>query len=165
MRWRGFARCSYSPIAPARSGLQSKLRLPWLGQLPVAYCSRRALAGLNPENPDRNNRPEHGEAGDCPARDVDRAIRFRSIDHRVAPVGHDSLHIASVRRSPPAAQGSNPCGSSSAMPRQHDCQKRTAPVWETEAVGLWRHVPGWAGTRPSKLKNKARDSCPEVQCP
>ena len=69
----------------------------------------RTTTGLNPENPNRNNRPKHGQAGDCPARDVDRTIRFRSIDHRVVPVGHDSLReIASVGRSPPAAQGSNP---------------------------------------------------------
>ena len=76
---------------------------------PVACRSRCALAGLNPENPDRNNRPEHGQTGDGPTRDVDRATCFRSIDHRVVPVGHDSLReIASGGRSPPAAQGSNP---------------------------------------------------------
>ena len=33
--------------------------------------------GLNPENPNRNNRPEHG--------------RPPLIDHPVVPVGHDSL--------------------------------------------------------------------------
>jgi hypothetical protein len=31
-----------------------------LKPFPVACRSRRALAGLNPENPDRNDRREHG---------------------------------------------------------------------------------------------------------
>jgi hypothetical protein len=57
VRWRGLARWSGSP--GALYGLDAD-RLAQPGRLPVACRSRRASAGLNPENPDRNNRPEHG---------------------------------------------------------------------------------------------------------
>jgi len=46
---------------------------------------------LNPKNPNRNDGPEHGQAGNRPARHINRTIRFRPVDHRIAPVGHSSL--------------------------------------------------------------------------
>src|ERR1700682_1246927 len=90
-----------------------------LEQTALALLRRRfglALVGnsgqgkptLNPEHPDGHDRTEHGQAGNRPSGDVDRTIRFRSIDHRIVPMGHNSLlEVASVGRSPAAAQGSN----------------------------------------------------------
>jgi hypothetical protein len=46
---------------------------------------------LNPQNPDSNNGSEYGQSTDGPARDVERAIGFGSIDHGVVPMGHESL--------------------------------------------------------------------------
>ena len=50
-----------------------------------------AVFGLNPQNPDRNDGPEHGQARNRPARHVSRAIRLRPVHHRIVPVGHNSL--------------------------------------------------------------------------
>jgi NAD(P)-dependent dehydrogenase (short-subunit alcohol dehydrogenase family) len=49
---------------------------------------RGALPALNPENPNRNDGPEHCRTADRPARHVNRTIRFRPVDHRIVPVGH-----------------------------------------------------------------------------
>jgi hypothetical protein len=46
---------------------------------------------LNPENPNRNNGPEHGKRGNRPARDVNPTIRLGPVYHRIVPVSHDSL--------------------------------------------------------------------------
>lgn len=47
--------------------------------------------GLNPENPDRDDGAEHGEAGNRPARHVRGVIGCRSLHHGIAPLGHDRL--------------------------------------------------------------------------
>jgi hypothetical protein len=51
----------------------------------------KSFPALNPKNPNRNNGREHGQTANCPTRRVNRAIRFRSIDHTIVPVGHNSL--------------------------------------------------------------------------
>ena len=52
----------------------------------VGICYR-----LNPKNPNRDDGAEYGQAGYRPARHVNRAIRFRPVDHPIVPVGHESL--------------------------------------------------------------------------
>jgi hypothetical protein len=54
-------------------------------------ASTAGIAALNPENPHGYDGPDHGQSTNRPAGRVGRAVCFRSIDHRVVPVGHDSL--------------------------------------------------------------------------
>lgn len=51
----------------------------------------KSFPALNPKNPNRDNGPQHGQAGYRPTRRVNRTIRFRSVDHIVVPVSHNSL--------------------------------------------------------------------------
>jgi hypothetical protein len=46
---------------------------------------------LNPQHPDRDDRPEHRQAGNRPTRRVHRAVGFGPVDHLVVPVGHAGL--------------------------------------------------------------------------
>jgi hypothetical protein len=48
-------------------------------------------SGSNSEKPNRNDGTKHGQAGNRPARDVNRTVGFRRVDHRVMPMGHISL--------------------------------------------------------------------------
>ena len=53
-----------------------------------------------------------------------------------------------------------------ALRSQHGCQKEDGPGLANRSRRQTLSVPGESlGTRPSNLKNQARDSCPEVQCP
>jgi len=72
---------------------------------------------LNPEHPNRNDGPKHGQAGNRPTSHVNRAIRFRPVHHGIVPVRHDrllSLPPFDIR-SLPAAQGSMVVASAAAQ--------------------------------------------------
>jgi len=60
----------------------------------VACTVFGASGGLNPENPDSHNRPEHGQTGYSPACCVGRAVRFRPVHQRIVPIAHDGLLAA-----------------------------------------------------------------------
>jgi hypothetical protein len=51
----------------------------------------KSFPALDPKNPNRDNGPEHDQAANPPTRRVNRAIRFRSVDHIIVPVSHNSL--------------------------------------------------------------------------
>src|SRR3984957_8145068 len=46
---------------------------------------------LDREYPNSQDHGQGGQSADCPARRVNRAIRFWPIDHRVVPMRHDRL--------------------------------------------------------------------------
>jgi hypothetical protein len=58
--------------------------------VPRARC-RETASGLNPQNPDRHDGAEYGQAADGPAGDVNRAVRFGPVHHGIVPMRHDRL--------------------------------------------------------------------------
>src|SRR3981189_1446512 len=48
----------------------------------VAKATQKSFR-LNPEQPNCNDGPEHGQAGNRPARYVNSTIRFRPVHHRI----------------------------------------------------------------------------------
>jgi len=52
--------------------------------------SRRSGAS-NPENPDRDDGSQHGQAGNRPARRITGTFGFRPVHHRIMPMGHNRL--------------------------------------------------------------------------
>src|SRR5260370_23991709 len=63
----------------------------------------------NAENPARDDGAEHGQAGNRPACRVSRTGRFRLVNHRIMPIGHDRLltifwRLPLADGSPPAAK-------------------------------------------------------------
>src|SRR5712675_2981352 len=52
-------------------------------------------SGSNSKKPNRNDGTKHGQAGNRPARHVNRTVGLRCVHHRVMPMGHISLLKAS----------------------------------------------------------------------
>src|SRR5712671_5704824 len=48
-------------------------------------------SGSNSKKPNRNDGTKHGQAGNRPARHVNRTVGLRCVHHRVMPMGHISL--------------------------------------------------------------------------
>ena len=78
-----------------------ELRRPFEG-------SRLLNCLLNPEHPNGDNGCDHSEAADRPACHIGRAIRPWPLNHRVAPMVHDSLryYFSPQGRSQGKARGS-----------------------------------------------------------
>src|SRR5207253_7114731 len=99
-RQAGFAKIVGAVLVCSDRSVSNELAVTPVSERHQAVTSGGAeiRSGSNPENPNRNNGPEHGQAGNRPARRVDRTIRFGPVHHGIVPVGHDSLlEIASGR--------------------------------------------------------------------
>ena len=115
-------------------------RLTVPGARPQAASVGGLFHFLNPEHPNRNDGPEHGQAGNRPTSHVNRAIRFRPVHHGIVPVRHDrllSLPPFDIRSSP-AAQGSMAVASAAA-PRFRD-RAATKPLFLASELRFWIYV-------------------------
>src|SRR5450755_2322014 len=69
-----------------RSGASPRTRFTWR-----SHDVAQNRSGSNSKKPNRNDGTKHGQAGNRPARHVNRTVGFRRVHHRVMPVGHISL--------------------------------------------------------------------------
>src|SRR5450631_1834616 len=69
-----------------RSGASPRIRFAWR-----SHDVAQNRCGSNSKKPNRNDGTKHGQAGNRPARHVNRTVGFRRVHHRVMPVGHISL--------------------------------------------------------------------------
>jgi hypothetical protein len=126
-------------------GSNQSHRLTVPGTRPQAASVGGLFHFLNPEHPNRNDGPKHGQTGNRPTSHVNRAIRFRPVHHGIVPVRHDrllSLPPFDIR-SLPAAQGSMAVASAAA-PRFRDraATKLLFPASEPRFwIYVWRTMP------------------------
>jgi hypothetical protein len=126
-------------------------RLTFPGARPQAASVGGLFHFLNPEHPNRNDGPEHGQAGNRPTSHVNRAIRFRPVHHGIVPVRHDrllSLPPFDIR-SLSAAQGSMAVASAAAQ-RFRD-RAATKPLFLASEPRFWIYV--WR-TMPLALRTE-----------
>ena len=120
-------------------------RLTVPGARPQAASVGGLFHFLNPEHPNRNDGPKHGQAGNRPTSHVNCAIRFRPVHHGIVPVRHDrllSLPPFDIR-SLPAAQGSMAVASAAA-PRFRDRAATRLLFLASEPrfwICVWRTMP------------------------
>jgi hypothetical protein len=129
------------------------------GTRPQAASVDGFFHSLNPEHPNRNDGPKHGQAGNRPTSHVNCAIRFRPVHHGIVPVRHDcllSLPPFDIR-SVPAAQGSMAVARAAA-PRFRDRAATKLLFLASEPrfwICVWRTMPlalrtgAWAFHRQS----------------
>ena len=116
------ARARIQPVRPApglepvaahadfRRGRRHALFGRAVARAPVALRVTIA-SSLDAERPDGHDGRKHSYPADGPAGQVSRTIRFRSIDHAVAPLAHGGLlglTLPLVSRSLAEAKGSTP---------------------------------------------------------
>jgi hypothetical protein len=92
---RGFARAEDGkPEAHAVSGEGRAVTPSMRTAQPLAWRSHHVAqnrCGSNSKKPNRNDGTKHGQAGNRPARHVNRTVGFGRVHHRVMPMGHISL--------------------------------------------------------------------------
>ncbi len=94
---RGFVRAEDEkpePEAHAVSGEGRAVTPSMRTAQPLAWRSHHVPqnhCGLNSKKPNRNDGAKHGQAGNRPARHVNRTVGFGCVHHRVMPMGHISL--------------------------------------------------------------------------